>query len=406
MFSLRASTLASTATLLAVVGAACAKPAPPKREAPVPLLGSSSASGTSREDLTRTIAAMDARFAARPDDAAAAVMLADALLRQTRVTGNAGLAARAEIALQKILARDPEHYHARRMLAAVYLSQHRFRDAIRAAERCLQVRRDDAWPYGVVGDAHVELGEYDAAFDAFDRMIALRPDAAAYARASYARELQGDLTEAIRFMTMALDATSPKDPESLAWQHAQLGGLYLAADRVREARREFEHSDFVFPGHPMSLDGQAQVLAAEGRTEDALALVQSRLASAPTPAALALSGDLLAKLGRPADADRQYRLADAAWRSDAPEPARLAVFLADRGWQVDEAVRIAESAAVDRHDIFTDDALAWAYFKAGRLDEARAASARALRTGSRDRTLREHARIIAATGHVAAGGSR
>jgi tetratricopeptide (TPR) repeat protein len=406
MFSLRASTLASTAALLAVVGAACAKPVPMPREMAIPPLGSPSASGTSREDLARTVAAMDARLAARPEDATAAVTLADALLRQARVTGNAGLASRAEIALQKVLARDPQHYHARRMLAAVHLAQHRFRDAIRAAERCLQVRSDDAWPYGVAGDAHLELGDYDAAFDAFDRMLELRPDAAAYARASYARELQGDLPGAIKLMTMALEATSPQDPESLAWHHAQLGGLYLAAGRLSDARREYEHADYVFPGHPLSLDGRAQVAAAAGRIEEALALVQSRLASAPTPAALALSGDLLATLGRPADADRQYRLADAAWRSDAPEPARLAVFLADRGWQVDEAVRIAESAAAERHDIFTDDALAWAYFQAGRLDEARAASARALRTGSRDRTLREHARVIAAAGTAATGGSR
>src|SRR5215831_20294336 len=51
--------------------------------------------GTARADLDRTIAAMERRLAAAPADAAAAVALADALLRQTRVTGNAGLAGRA-----------------------------------------------------------------------------------------------------------------------------------------------------------------------------------------------------------------------------------------------------------------------------------------------------------------------
>ena len=45
----------------------------------------------------------------------------------------------------------------------------------------------------------------------------------------------------------------------------------------------------------------------------------------------------------------------------------LARFLADRGRAPDEAVRIAESAAAVRHDIFTEDALAWALFKAGRI---------------------------------------
>ena len=55
---------------------------------------------------------------------------------------------------------------------------------------------------------------------------------------------------------------------------------------------------------------------------------------------------------------------------------------------------IAERAAAERHDIFTEDALAWAYFKAGRLADAAAASAQALRTGSRDRDLLYHAAAI------------
>jgi Flp pilus assembly protein TadD len=57
-------------------------------------------------------------------------------------------------------------------------------------------------------------------------------------------------------------------------------------------------------------------------------------------------------------------------------------------------VVLAEGAAADRHDIFTDDALAWTYFKAGRLAEAAAASNRALRTGAKDRTILYHAAAI------------
>ena len=62
--------------------------------------------------------------------------------------------------------------------------------------------------YGVIGDAHVELGNYDEAFDAFDRMMALRPGAPSYARVAYARELQGNLTGAIEAMKLAASATS------------------------------------------------------------------------------------------------------------------------------------------------------------------------------------------------------
>ena len=349
-------------------------------------------SATSRADLDRTVKTMTARLAARPTDSTAAIALADALLRQTRVNGNAGLAMHAEFALKTVLDHDRDDYDARRMLAAVYLSQHRFRDAIGEAERCRAMRASDAWVYGVLGDAHIELGDYPEAFDAFDRMTALRPNAAAYARASYARELQGDLDGALRLMQMATDATSAQDAESLAWHHAQLGHLYLELGSLDAARREYEHADFVFPGHPFALDGLARVEAARGHNTAALELVMKRLDSSPTPADAAFAGDLLAKVGRPDAAELQYRLAEAAWRVDAPEPSKLARFLAGHTRHLDEAVRLAEGAG--RHDIFTDDALAWAYFQTGRVAEARAAIRRALRTGSRDKDIRAHAAAI------------
>jgi hypothetical protein len=68
--------------------------------------------------------------------------------------------------------------------------------------------------------------------------------------------------------------------------------------------------------------------------------------------------------------------------------------LAERGRKIDEAVTLAEQAARVRHDIFTMDALAWAYFQAGRIPDARAASLEALRTGSMDRRIRCHAKAI------------
>ena len=41
-----------------------------------------------------------------------------------------------------------------------------------------------------------------------------------------------------------------------------------------------------------------------------------------------------------------------------------------------------------------EDALAWAYFKAGRIEDAKKAIALALRTGTRDRDIRAHATAI------------
>jgi tetratricopeptide (TPR) repeat protein len=354
----------------------------------------------SREGLQRAIERARAALRRNPSDAAAAVSLADALLRQARVSGNAGLALEAERALKQVLHDEPAEYQARRMLGAVYLSEHRFREAILEAEQARNQRPRDDWNYGVMGDGHLELGEYDQAFRAFQRMMDLRPTAGAYARAAYALELQGRLEAALRAMQLSTDATPPSDHEALAWHHAQLGELQRQLGRLSEAAFEFAWADHTFPGHPFAALGMARMKETAGDRTGAAQAYEAIMARAPSPEVAERLGDLYETLGRSGDASRQYALAETGWRVDTPQPALLARFLADHDRRVDEAVTLAESAARERHDIFTEDALAWAYFKAGRVSEAAGAVRRALRTGTRDQRIRAHAAAIARAFHL------
>ena len=358
-----------------------------------PQLGTRGA-GTGREDLSKHIVDLRARVAARPEDIGLAVTLADALVRQTRITGNAGLALEAETALRRALTADPANYDANRELGSLLLSQHRFREAISVGEKNRDARPYDALNYGVIGDGHLELGEYEQAFDAYDKMMALRPGAASYARVAYARELQGNLTGAVEAMKLAADATPPEDSESLAWHHAQVGDLYMRLGKLRDAETAYVAASQAFPGHPFAMMGYARLLAVRGEQRSALNLLQELARTAPTPDLAARTGDLLEQLGRHDEAERQYALAEAGWRVDAPEPKNLARFLAEHNRAIPEAVAIAEKAAAERRDIFTEDALAWAYFKAGRVAAARDAIALALRTGTRDADILAHAKAI------------
>ena len=358
---------------------------------------------TGRDDLARRIADLRVRATARPEDVGLAVTLADALVRQSRINGNIGLMTEADAALMRALTADPGNYEANRQLGSLRLSQHRFRDAIAVGEKNRDARPYDPINYGIIGDGYLELGDYDQAFDAFDKMMALRPSAGSYARAAYARELQGNLTGAVESMKLATAATPPEDPEALAWHHAQVGDLYLRLDKLHEAEVEYIAASQAFPGHPFAMVGYARLLAARGEHASALTLLRELANTAPTPDLAARIGDLLERLGRHDEAERQYALAEAGWRVDAPEPKNLARFLADHNRKIPEAVAIAEKAAAERHDIFTEDALAWAYFKAGRIAPAREAIVKALRTGSRDPDIRAHAKAIeAAAGQAAA----
>jgi tetratricopeptide (TPR) repeat protein len=363
---------------------------------PVHVAPAASGSGTadSRETLEQRIAALQTRIDAAPEDIDAVVLLSEALIRQSRVTGSAGSVLRASAAVAVARKEAPEHYGLLQMSAQLQLSQHKFKEAVATAEQCLRVRADDAAAYGILGDAHLELGDYEAAFAAFDRMMALRPGTASYARMSYALELRGDFEGALKAMRLAADAGTGADLEGLAWTHAQVGELLLRMNRPSEAMTAFAQASRAFPGHPFAMAGYARAIARVGRREEAIGLVRQLLAVSPSPDAHAQLGDLLTEAGRATDATREYALAEAGWRSDAPEPKALAKFLADRGERLDDAVAIAEQAMATRNDIYTADALAWAYFKAGRVGDAHKAIAAARRTGTRDPEILRHARAI------------
>jgi tetratricopeptide (TPR) repeat protein len=360
-----------------------------------PLAGMPGAPATSPEGLGRRIRDMEERLEKRPDDSGAAVLLADALLRQARVAIDGRPAGRAADVLKSVLKENPAHYEAKRMLGAVYLSLHRFRDALDIGMRARDQRPDDAWNYGVIGDAYLELGEYEKAFDAFDTMVTRRPSPAAYGRIAYARELQGNLEGALQAMQMATESTTAHDPEAQAWYAAQVGELYLRMAKFEQADREYRRASFIFPAYPLAVIGQGKVKAARGDHEGALAIYVDQMKRTPTLELAARIGDLYARRGDTFEAERYYRIAeDLAGPDLVQTEATLALFLAEHGRRLEDAVKMAEAVAATRQDIFTDDALAWAYYRVGRLEEALAASRRALRTGTRDSKILAHASEI------------
>jgi tetratricopeptide (TPR) repeat protein len=150
--------------------------------------------------------------------------------------------------------------------------------------------------------------------------------------------------------------------------------------------------------NPESTCWDPGILATRHDYEGGLAIVSTLMERAATPELAAQMGDLHLLLGQVALADRYYEQAEQlerdGWRLEEPQPAALARFLAERNRKIAVAVEMAERAAASRQDIFTEDALAWAYSRAGRLEEALEASARALRTGTRDRRLLYHAAAI------------
>lgn len=365
--------------------------------------------GTSRADLTRTVEEMNARLDSRPGDGAAVVRLADALIRLQRVNNDGRAVIAAEDRLRAFLKIAPDHYEAQRMLAAVLLSQHRFADAIRQANLVSARDPRDAWNYGAIGDGYLELGDYERAFEAFDKMGQLQPGPAAYARTAYGLEIKGDLGGALEYMRRAADGTSANDPESQAWHYVQTGDLLLQLGRVGDARREYEHAAATFPNHPLAMAGLAKIKILDGDRPGARLTYQEQLARVPTPDLAVVVGDLLDAAGDAVGAEQYYRMAEqierAAWGNGVKQPQVLARFWCERDRNLPDAFGLAQDAGRLKRDIFTMDTVAWCAFKAGHFAEANQASAQAIRTGSVDARIRYHrAEILAAAGGTRAAG--
>jgi tetratricopeptide (TPR) repeat protein len=145
------------------------------------------------------------------------------------------------------------------------------------------------------------------------------------------------------------------------------------------------------------MTGLGKVKAARGDSSGALEIFKAQLERTPTLDLAARVGDLLASRGDAAGAEHYYRLAeDLAGPAAVQTEANLALFLAEHDRRLADAVRIAQDVSRVRHDIFTEDVLAWTLFKRGDLQGALAASTRALRTGTRDERIVKHAEAIRA----------
>jgi len=310
-----------------------------------------------------------------------------------RETGDAAFLPLSERALHGVLELRPKDPTATLALGNLALIRHDFGRALVLGREAHRRAPYAVRPYGVVGDALIELGRYRRAFATFDRMAALKPSIASYARIAYARELRGDRTGARSAMGLALDAAGGV-PEPTAWAHVELAKLDLGEGRLGDAKVHVDMALEIFPGYVLALEQRARVEAAEGRVKAAVATARRAVDSVPLPQFVSLLGDLLDREGRTREAARQRATVATIDRLLAANGLRLdlesAVFRADHGIRPAETVRLARRARAARPSIYGDDALGWALARAGRCTAAEGWLDRALRLGTRDGLLYFH----------------
>jgi tetratricopeptide (TPR) repeat protein len=354
-------------------------------------------SGFSLGNTEGTVRGLQERLREHPRDARSYALLGFAYQQRARETGDPSYYPRAAEVLGRArgLARRSEL--AASGLASLALSQHRFRGALELARRAQNLAPQAARNYGLLGDAFVELGRYEDAFRAYDRMSRLKPNVASYARVSYGRELLGRQHGAIQVMRLAVQAAGAQS-EPAAWTHVQLGKLQFGRGELAPAEREFRSALRAFPGYVYALDALARVEAARGRHGRAIELARQAAETVPLPEFVTTLGDLYWATGQKGLAREQYALVGATERLLRANGVRTdlegALFKIDHTINLRRALAEARGARRERPTVFADDTLAWALARTGRCEEALHYSNRALRLGTRDASFFFHRGVI------------
>ena len=349
----------------------------------------------------RRIAAAEVAAARDPLAVAPRVELAMALARRARETSDPEFYARALDMLADAEKLSPGDYQVGRTRVWTLLGQHRFAEARDEAKALNRRAPDDVLVYGLLGDAHLELGEYEEAEDALQWMMNLRPgNVPALTRGAYFRELIGDADGALEFMGNAFDRTPPDEVEDRAWIATQIAHLYLSTGRVEEAEAAALKALDLFPGYHYALAQLAGVRTAQGRHDEAVTLLRQRYAQAPHPENLYDVGRALARAGRRGEARQAFAefetkaLAEMAGADNCNR--ELSAYYADEAGRPADALRVAEQELARRRDVFTLAAHAWALHAAGRSADARREMEEALALGTKDARLLYQAGVIAA----------
>jgi tetratricopeptide (TPR) repeat protein len=324
--------------------------------------------------------------------------LGQALTAQARAEADLTLYEDAEEVLREATSLNPEYPAARLALGRAVHAQHEFSESLRLASDVLDAQPSSLPALALLGDAYLELGDYEAAADAYGRLAEQDSSPAVTSRLSRLAYQTGEPETALELAERALDdarrSSLAASDESFYWH--QVGAVRFATGDVDGAIEALEHARLLDPDGRGATEQLAFVYASIGRDADAIELYEQLLSGGPAADLHGLYALLLRRNGDAAGADRHLRLgvelaAETADRFPA-ERRHLIGFLV--GIDPDLAVELAEADLAERQDVGAYDALGWALHHVGRHAEAADAAERVIRSGIRDAAMLYHAGAI------------
>ncbi len=353
------------------------------------------------QQVQRTVEFWERREKKDPRGAIARRNLAGAYLARARETGrieDAVLAERSARSSLELLPRS--NAVALNKLATALLSQHRFAEALEAADRALAL---DPEAQRLRADILLELGEYPAARKALGQIPNREDDLNLMALRARFAEVEGRIDRSIELLKSAsrIASSLPDMPaEAVAWYHTMVGHRLIDTGKLDEGEQACKDALAIFPRDYRAMTGLAEAATSRRDWQAVVTWGKKAVETSPqNPEAFAILGNAYATLGRNADAEQQYHLLEQLAHSFPRIYDRhWALFCADKERNLDEALTLARNDLELRRDVHAYDTLAWVCFKKGLQKDAEAAMEKALSQSTAEAPLLYHAGMIARAG--------
>jgi len=326
------------------------------------------------------------------------VNLGDTLAQKLRDTADQNYYHLAEIAYQRALSLEPRSVDALTGMAWVTGGRHTFDQSIDWANKALAVDPKGVAAHGIIGDAALELGNYDQAYDEYQKMMDLRPDLSSWSRGAYLLWLCGDRTKAVALMNSAINSGAPF-AENTAWCRAKLAMMYFNDGALAAAEQTLAPALKGDSRNTHVLLAAAKLAAARHDFPAAVNFYNTLLEAGPNAEALAALGDIHAVNGEKEEAAACYAKVEALHAAHVTtgvhDHTPMAKYYADHDTNPIEALRLAEQHKLT-NNVLEADVLAWVYLKSGDLPHAIETMKRALARHTSSPEMHYHAGMIAA----------
>jgi len=332
------------------------------------------------------------------NDVKSKILLAQLYMQEARVTGEHPYYYPATLTiLDHVIHQDPANFEGLAFKASVLLSLHHFQEALVVGTQAVKVNPNNGFIYGILCDANVELGNYEAAVAMSDKMQSIRPGLESYSRASYLREIYGDNAGAVEAMKLAFQAGLPGSEEA-SWAGNTLAHLLENTGDLKHAE-ELAHIILEQrPSYAFATDALGRIELAKGNYDQSIVLFKQAIDVMPEFSFYENMARAYEEKGDKIKAKELYKEVLTMLAEDAKSGHYADMELAHVYLKLGDFDKALEHANIEYKrrplNIDVNSTMAWVYFAKGNPAEAKRHMDVAMRMGTQNAVCLAKASMI------------